>query len=137
MGGENPYQEEVEAVRPSRAYAITFLPAGKRVEVNPAELPYSRDGLVGSLLEIALGHEIEIDHACGGVSACSTCHVIVREGQASWSPATEDEEDMLDLAPGLAPNSRLACQAVPDGSCAELVVEIPDWNRNAVQEAPH
>ncbi|MDP6518420.1 MAG: 2Fe-2S iron-sulfur cluster-binding protein, partial [Planctomycetota bacterium] len=79
----------------------------------------------------------EIDHACGGVTACATCHVIVRAGLESCSPATEDEEDMLDLAPGLTPESRLACQAVPDGSCGELVVEIPEWNRNLVQEAPH
>jgi 2Fe-2S ferredoxin len=59
--------------------------------------------------------------------------VIVREGEPSCNEATEDEEDMLDLAPGLTPQSRLACQCVPDGS-TDLVVEIPSWNRNLVSE---
>jgi 2Fe-2S ferredoxin len=51
----------------------------------------------------------------------------------SCNEATEDEEDMLDMAPGLQPNSRLACQCVPDGT-SDVVVEIPDWNRNLVSE---
>jgi 2Fe-2S ferredoxin len=103
------------------------------IEVDPAKLPYSRDGLPGSILEIALGHDLEIDHACGGVCACSTCHVIVREGFETLNEATDDEEDQLDLAPGLELNSRLACRAVPNGS-KDVVVEIPDWNRNLVKE---
>ena len=133
MGGTNPFLKPVEARLPAAKYAITFLPSGEKVEVDPAELPYSRDGQKGSILEIALGHGIEIDHACGGVCACSTCHVIVREGVESIPEASEDEEDQLDNAPGLTPQSRLACQAVPDGS-KDLVVEIPEWNRNLVKE---
>ena len=133
MGGTNPFLKPVEARLPTRKYAITFLPSGAKVEVDPAELPYSRDGQKGSILEIALGHGIEIDHACGGVCACSTCHVIVRDGFDSIPEASEDEEDQLDNAPGLTPTSRLACQAVPDGSC-DLVVEVPGWNRNLVRE---
>jgi 2Fe-2S ferredoxin len=136
MGGQNPFIQPVAAKLPTRPYTITFLPMDVKVEVKPEELPYARDGLKGSLLEIALGHGIEVDHACGGVCACSTCHVIVRQGGASIPPATEDEEDMLDSAPGLTTNSRLACQAVPNGT-QDLVVEIPSWNRNHAAEAPH
>ena len=61
--------------------------------------------------------------------------MILRQGIESCQDATEDEEDMLDAAPGLELNSRLGCQAVPNGSC-DVVVEIPDWNRNHAQE-PH
>jgi ferredoxin, 2Fe-2S len=133
MGGTNPFLKPVETKLPSKSYPSTFLPMNERVVVDPAELPYSRDGQPGSILEIALGHGIAIDHACGGVCACSTCHVIVKQGFDSIPEATEDEEDQLDNAPGLTPQSRLACQSVPDGS-SDVVVEIPDWNRNLVKE---
>ena len=133
MGGTNPYIKPVETKLPTRKYTITFLPENVKVEVDPAKLPYSREGQKGSILEIALGNGVDIDHACGGVCACSTCHVIVRKGSESIPEATDDENDQLDNAPGLSPQSRLSCQAVPDGT-ADLVVEIPDWNRNLVKE---
>ena len=136
MGGTNPFIRAAAPRLPQQVYTLTFLPEGRKVTVDPAALPYSRDGLPGSILEIAGGHGVEIDHACGGVCACSTCHVIVREGGESCSPATEDEEDQLDLAPGLTPQSRLACQCVPDGT-RDVVVEIPGWNRNLVKEDGH
>ena len=136
MGGSNPYTEEVEAELPKQKYKVTFLPMNTEVEVDPAALPYGRDGLPGSILDIALAHDIEIDHACGGVVACSTCHVHVKEGLETCQEASEDEEDMLDTAPGLELTSRLSCQAVPNGTC-NVVVEIPDWNRNYAKEAPH
>ena len=72
-------------------------------------------------------------YACGGVCACSTCHVVVKQGLESIPEATDDENDQLDNAPGLTPQSRLACQSVPDGT-QDLVVEIPSWNRNLVKE---
>ncbi len=106
------------------------------IEVDPARLPYSRDGRKGSILEIALGNDVEIDHACGGVAACSTCHVIVRQGFETMQEASDDELDQLDNARGLTPQSRLACQAVADGT-RDVVVEIPSWNRNLVGETPH
>ena len=133
MGGENPYLKKAAVRLPTKSYRVTFLPMNVTVEVDPKKIPYSRDGRPGSLLEIALAHGIEIDHACGGVCACSTCHVILKEGLSSLSPATEDEDDMLDNAPGLTPTSRLACQSVADGS-ADIVVEVPSWNRNLVRE---
>ncbi len=134
MGGINPYQEQVETPLPTKSYTITFLPEGKKVTVDPEALPMSREGKPGSILDIADGSGIEIDHACGGVCACSTCHVIVREGFDTIPEASESEEDMLDEAPGLELTSRLACQAVPDGT-KDVVVEIPGWNRNHAKES--
>lgn len=116
-----------------RKFAIRFLPLEKTIEVDPAQLPTSGTGRRGSILDIALASDIDIDHACGGVCACSTCHILVKEGFESLSASTEDEEDMLDKAPGVTPKSRLACQAVPDGS-KDLVIEVPGWNRNLVRE---
>ena len=136
MGGSNPFIERVEAKLPTRSFTVTFLPDGEQIEVDPAQLPYGRDGLPGSILDIALAHGIEIDHACGGVCACSTCHVIVRQGLETCSESTDDEEDRLDQAPGRELQSRLACQCVPDGS-KDVVVEVPGWNRNMVREEHH
>jgi 2Fe-2S ferredoxin len=133
MGGSNPFIDEVEVALPTRKYTVTFQPLNKTVEVDPEDLPLQRDGKPGAILDIALGNDIDLDHACGGVVACSTCHVIVRAGLETCNEATEDEEDMLDNAPGLEENSRLGCQCVPDGS-RDIVVEIPDWNRNLVSE---
>ena len=88
-----------------------------------------------SLLEAALFHDIEVDHACGGVCACSTCHVKVLEGAELLSEADEDEEDQLDDARDLSLESRLACQAkILEGAEGRIVVKIPAWNVNAVQE---
>ena len=133
MSGKNPYIENTEFVLPKTQYHITFLPMNKKVKVSPEEIASGNDGLPGSILNIALESGIELDHSCGGVCACSTCHIIVRQGLESCNEANEDEEDMLDLAPGLEPQSRLACQCVPNGS-QSIVVEIPEWNRNLVSE---
>ena len=96
--------------------------------------------LVGSrgqnLLEIALDADINIEHACGGVCACSTCHAYINEGQGSLSEPEEDEEDRVEEAPGLQHNSRLSCQCIIEGD-GPIVVQIPAWNRNAVKEVPH
>ena len=139
MGGTNPYIQQAEIKPATQKYKITFFtpeyPEGKEIEVDPEQIPYGRTGLPGSILDIALNNDVELDHACGGVCACSTCHVVVREGLGSCNEATEDEEDMLDNAPGLTPYSRLGCQTVPDGT-QDLVVEVPEWNRNLVKE-PH
>ncbi len=118
---------------PKQKYRITFAPMNVTVEVDPAALPYGRHGLPGSILDVALHHGVALEHACGGACACSTCHVIIKKGLGSLNDASEEEEDMLDKAPGLTPTSRLACQAVPNGQ-ADLVVEVPQWNRNL---APH
>lgn len=133
MGGVNPYIKPADYKLPSKPYTIKFIfeedGTVTEVEVDPAKIPYDREGLPGSVLDIAEGSGLSIDHACGGVVACSTCHIIVNEGFNSCNEATEDEEDMLDLAPGVSPNSRLACQCVADGS-KNITVTIPQVNRN-------
>lgn len=85
-----------------------------------------------SLCDALLANGIEIEHACEKSCACTTCHVILREGFNSLEPAEEKEEDLLDRAWGLEPTSRLSCQALVDGQ--DLVVEIPKYSINMVKE---
>jgi 2Fe-2S ferredoxin len=85
-----------------------------------------------TLCEALLAAHIEIEHACEHACACSTCHVIVREGFATLDEPDEAEEDMLDRAWGLEPCSRLACQAFVKG--ADLTIEIPRYSRNLAKE---
>lgn len=133
MGGTNPYIQQPDVNLPTRKYKIKFLPMNKTIEVDPERFPYDHNGLPGSVLDIALGNGIELDHACGGVCACSTCHVVIKEGYDTTNEALEEEEDQLESAPDLKSTSRLACQCVPDGT-QDVVVDIPSWNRNLVQE---
>lgn len=85
-----------------------------------------------SICEALLDNGIEIEHACDQVCACTTCHVIVREGFASLSEMEEGEEDMLDRAWGLEPNSRLSCQAILGQK--DVSVEIPKYSINHAKE---
>lgn len=103
-------------------HRVTFLPVDVTVEVDDQAYPLADHGKPGSLLDIALAHHVELEHNCGGSCACTTCHVIVRAGEANLSPMEPDEEDRLDLAEGLTIHSRLGCQAVVRG---DVVVEIP------------
>ena len=135
MGGSNPYIEQVEVKTATESFTVTFrLPDETLdVQVDPSKIPYGPTGQPGSLLDIAMGAGLDVEHACGGVCACSTCHVVVKEGLNSCNEATDDELDQLDEAPAITLQSRLACQCVPDGS-TNLVVEIPEWNKNLVKE---
>ncbi|MEY2715613.1 MAG: 2Fe-2S ferredoxin, partial [Planctomycetota bacterium] len=94
-----------------------------------------------SLLEVAIDNGINIEHACGGVCACSTCHVYVEQGAAQMNEASEDEEDRVEEAPGIKRTSRLSCQCelkdLGEGKRVPIVVRVPAWNRNAVKEIPH
>ncbi len=90
-----------------------------------------------TLLDVALESGINIEHACGGVCACSTCHVYVEKGMEYLSESTEAEEDRVEEAPGLQRNSRLSCQCEIQKSSGPIIVRIPGWNRNAVKEVPH
>ncbi len=103
-------------------HKVTFLPADVTVEVDDSKYPLADHGKPGSLLDIALANNIHLEHNCGGSCACTTCHVIVREGEGNLSAMEQDEEDRLDTAEGLTLHSRLGCQAVVTG---DVVVEIP------------
>ncbi|MCP3673568.1 MAG: ISC system 2Fe-2S type ferredoxin [Gammaproteobacteria bacterium] len=85
-----------------------------------------------TILDVALENDIEIEHACEMSCACTTCHVIVREGFDSLEESDELEDDMLDKAWGLEPESRLSCQALVSDD--DLVVEIPKYTVNQVSE---
>ena len=85
-----------------------------------------------SVLDAALRNGIEIEHACEKACACTTCHVLIREGFASLDPSDELEDDQLDKAWGLEPDSRLGCQALVGSK--DLVVEIPRYTINLVSE---
>ena len=99
-----------------------LCPEGQVVEAEPGT----------TILDACLSNGIDLEHACEKSCACTTCHVIVREGFDSLDEATEDEDDMLDKAWGLEPESRLSCQAqVAD---EDLVVEIPKYTINMVSE---
>ena len=100
-----------------------FCPDGTEIEVNVDE----------SILDAALRNNIVIEHACEKSCACTTCHVIVREGLGSLEEAEEQEEDYLDKAWGLEPESRLSCQAKV--GTEDLVIEIPKYTINMVSEA--
>ena len=85
-----------------------------------------------SICDALLDNHIDIEHACEKSCACTTCHVVVREGFASLGEAEELEEDMLDKAWGLEPNSRLSCQATV--ATTPLVIEIPKYTINMAKE---
>jgi 2Fe-2S ferredoxin len=84
---------------------------------------------------VALDHGINIEHACELSCACTTCHVVVREGFDSLEPSEELEDDLLDKAWGLEPDSRLSCQVLVGEE--DLVIEIPKYTINQVSEAQH
>ena len=99
-----------------------LCPDGAEFETKPDE----------SICEAALREGIKIEHACEMSCACTTCHVIVREGFDSLDEASEVEEDMLDKAWGLESNSRLSCQTRP--ASGEFTVELPKYTINQVSE---
>ena len=99
-----------------------LCPDGAVIEAEPGE----------SICRALLRNHIEIEHACEKSCACTTCHVYVREGFDSIEESTEDEDDLLDKAWGLEPDSRLSCQAVVSDS--DLVIEIPKYTINMVSE---
>jgi 2Fe-2S ferredoxin len=117
-------------------FSVTFLVNGepRTVQFEPGTLEYRRDGRPGSLLDVALNFGVPLEHTCGGNAACTTCHVIVREGMQNLSGMEDGEADRLDGAWDLTPDSRLACQAIVRG---DVVCEIPAHTRNYVAEDGH
>jgi len=112
--------------------AVTFLPEGKVVQFEFGTMPYDHHGKPMSILDVAENYGVFLDHACGGVCACTTCHIWVKEGDG-LSEAEDDEIDRLDMAADQQLNSRLGCQAVITKP-GNYVVEIPSWNRNYTSE---
>jgi len=101
---------------------VELCPDGASLDVEPGQ----------SICDALLGAGIPIDHACEKACACTTCHVVVREGFESLETAEDKEEDMLDKAWGVEPMSRLSCQAMIGQR--DLVVEIPRYTINMVSE---
>lgn len=99
-----------------------YAPDGKTIEA-PAGT---------SLCEAMLDNGVEIEHACEMSCACTTCHVVVKEGFESLGEMDEAEEDLLDRAWGLAPTSRLSCQAIL--SDRDVTIEIPKYSINHAKE---
>ena len=101
---------------------VELCPEGSVIEARPGQT------VCDSLLE----NGIELEHACEKSCACTTCHVIIREGFASLEPAEDEEEDLLDKAWGLEPQSRLSCQV--EVGDTQLVIEIPRYTINMARE---
>ncbi len=99
-----------------------ICPKGAEFEAEPGE----------TIIAAALRNGVAIEHACEMSCACTTCHVILREGFDSLLPAEDKEEDLLDRAWGLEPDSRLSCQAAVQAT--DLVVEIPKYTINLEKE---
>lgn len=100
----------------------SLCPEGKEITAAPGT----------SICEALLENHIEIEHACDMSAACTTCHVIVRQGFNSLNEMEETEEDLLDRAWGLEPDSRLSCQAIVAGQ--DLTIEIPKYTINHARE---
>jgi 2Fe-2S ferredoxin len=103
----------------------------KTVEFEHGKLPYQEHGLPESFLDVAMNFGIPLEHACGGSCACTTCHLIIREGERNLSEMEDNEADRLDTAWDLTTSSRLGCQAVIKG---DVTAEFPLYTRNYVQE---
>lgn len=113
---------------------VTFLPSGDSFEFDLNALPYGEHGKPKSFLDVAEHFGFHLEHACGGSCACTTCHVVVKSGERFISPMEDDEADRVEMAADLQLGSRLGCQAVIESNDADIVVEIPSWNRNYVSE---
>jgi 2Fe-2S ferredoxin len=104
---------------------VELCPDGAVIEATPGQ----------SICENLPANGIEIEHACEQSCACTTCHVIVREGFDSLAPSEEEEDDLLDKAWGLEAQSRLSCQAIVGDT--PLVIEIPRYTINMAREGKH
>lgn len=104
---------------------IELCPEGTVIEATPGT----------SICDALIGNGIEIEHACEKSCACTTCHVVVREGFDTLNEAQDEEEDLLDRAWGLEPLSRLSCQALVGHT--PLVIDIPRYTINMAREGKH
>jgi ferredoxin, 2Fe-2S len=131
------HMKRTEGDHPPATVPVTFILQDPHAITGKDERQLTVLGVKGeSILETAMDNGINIEHSCGGVCACSTCHVYLNSGDKSVSEAEDDELDRVEEAPDLKRNSRLSCQMkiIGDGP---IQVEVPAWNRNAVKEKPH
>ena len=113
---------------------VTFIlrdGSQKTVEFEHGKLKYEGHGLPESFLDVAMNCGINLEHACGGSCACTTCHLIIKQGAQNLSDMEDNEADRLDTAWDLTTSSRLGCQAVIKG---DVVAQFPMYTRNYVQE---
>ena len=112
---------------------VTFIIDGKEkvVEFEHGKLEFKEHGLPESFLDLAMNRGVQLEHACGGSCACTTCHLIIRKGMENLSEMEDKEADRLDTAWDLTTTSRLGCQAIIKG---DVVAEFPMYTRNYVQE---
>jgi len=99
-----------------------LCPDGDLLDANPGD----------TICDTLLNNNIDIEHACDKVCACTTCHVIIKEGYTSLPPSDDLEDDMLDKAWGLTPKSRLSCQSIIQND--DLTIEIPKYTINLAKE---
>jgi ferredoxin, 2Fe-2S len=116
----------MEPATEKKVYNVTFIkPNGETVIIGyePDNTPYLEHGKEGSILDIALNNHVELQHACGGNCACTTCHIIVKQGEENLSEMEEDEEDRIYMADSVTLRSRLGCQAIVKGDVTVEIVE--------------
>src|SRR2546430_14828594 len=113
---------------------VTFIidDESQTVEFEHGNLPYSHHGKPESFLDVAKNLGVPLEHACGGNCACTTCHVIVRQGAQNLSDMEDDEADRLDTAWDLTPQARLGCPAPIKG---DVLWELRMYTRNHLQES--
>ena len=136
MGGSNPYIEEVKYTPATKKYKVTFLPSGKtdRSRSGKSSLRPQRPSRQHPRHFRGLQRASTTPAAASAPAPRATSSF--KQGLESCNEATDAELDELDEAPGITPKSRLGCQTVPDGT-TDIVVEIPEWNKNYAKEADH
>jgi len=102
---------------------LTLLNDNSVHEFVLGQFPYGGHGKPGSILDLAMHFGLPLNHVCGGNCSCTTCHVIVRAGEANLSEADQDELDFVGMVAGSTEQSRLGCQAIIQG---DVSIEIPD-----------
>lgn len=121
-----------------RNVPVTFILEKPEELTDSGQKEHRLQAAVGqSLLELALENGINVEHACGGVCACSTCHVQIDKGEDAFDEPEDEELDRVEEAPGNDITSRLACQCKVSATDEPITVRVPAWNRNAVKEVPH
>ncbi len=133
MGGANPYIQKPDVGLPVKPYKVTFVNRGVRSRSIPRSFPMATKVFRARSSTSRSARASISTMPAAASSPAPPATSIVKKGLETCNESTEDEEDQLDNAPALTPQSRLGCQCVPDGT-SDVEIEIPEWNRNAVRE---